>query len=567
MQNISIMQLKKANCKNCYKCVRNCPVKAIRIHNHQAQIIEEQCILCERCVEVCPQNAKVEINQIPDIKQQMRQGEMLIASVHPAYLAKYGRRSFKSLEKDLKALGFWKAFEASEGAYLMKTEYEQVLRKREQKLTISASCPVIVRLISKKYPSLIENLAPVLSTMQTHAKYLQTQYPDARIVYISPCISAISEIQEEENHVYSVITFQELNKWMEEEDISVQEEEAQGECYLSRITASSGGLIQAMRPLEGKTYLSVDGLDECKAVLKELQNGKYENCFIEMNACRQGCIGGPSFRNTDFKLLNSILEIRKASLVDGHPDYDRDCKVDMQLALKRDFKEKDTFLERRVSEEQIKRILEEMGKFSKKDELNCGACGYNTCREKAVAVARGKAEVSMCIPYMRERQENFSNIIVNAMPGLLVTVDYDLNVVQMNKAAKDFFDISRKKKMLHEPVGQLMDDYPLVNMISFDKSISTDNFYLPSRNKYVERVMTNDRKNKLILCIMKDVTKEIEQQKKARRARIQAAELADKLAKEQLRNVHLIAELLGETAADTKAAIEKLKETILQETE
>ena len=196
---------------------------------------------------------------------------------------------------------------------------------------------------------------------------------------------------------------------------------------------------------------------------------------------------------------------------------------------------------------------------------NCGACGYDTCRAKAIAVIQGKAEVAMCIPYMREKQEDYANIIIEAMPGLLVTVDYDLNIIQMNKAANDLFDISRKKQLLGKAVGEIMDDYPIINMIAFNREIVQDCIYLNEQKRYIERVLTNDRKNKLILCIMKDVTREKESEKKQNRAKAEAVQMADKLAAEQLRIVHEIASLLGETAADTKVAIEELKQTILQE--
>ena len=171
----------------------------------------------------------------------------------------------------------------------------------------------------------------------------------------------------------------------------------------------------------------------------------------------------------------------------------------------------------------------------------------------------------MCIPYMREKQEDYANIIIEAMPGLLVTVDYDLNIIQMNKAANDLFDISRKKQLLGKAVGEIMDDYPIINMIAFNREIVQDCIYLNEQKRYIERVLTNDWKNKLILCIMKDVTREKESEKKQNRAKADAVQMADKLAAEQLRIVHEIASLLGETAADTKVAIEELKQTILQE--
>ena len=568
MNHTSILQFRTANCKNCYKCIRNCPVKAIKVTNQQAQIIEEQCILCEKCIAVCPQHAKVEHNDIPDIQKVIASGKKVIASVHPAYFARYGWKSIDDLEQCLKKMGFWKVVDAAEGAAMMKEKYTQFLKNQQQKtMRISSNCPVVVRLIEKKYPHLTEYLMPVYSIKQMHAVYLKEQYPDAVLVYISPCISVMADAEEGQAQMDYVITFRELNNWMK--DVSEKPKRStgeKGEVYLSRMTAVSGGLIQAMQPVEGQKYLAVDGIEQCKKILKELKTGEYEDYFIEMNACTNGCIGGGSYSlNQEKKLLDALIAIKELSMEDGEPDYQKDYHMDAPEVPERRFIQEELYPGKAITKEQFTHVLHEMGKYTKEDELNCGACGYDTCRAKAIAVIQGKAEVSMCIPYMREKQENYANIIIDAMPGLLVTIDYDFHIIQMNKAAQDLFDISRKKHLLGMPVGEIMDDYSMINMIAFNREIIQDCIYLGEQKRYIERVLTNDRKNKLILCIMKDVTKEKEREKRENRAKADAVRMADKLAEEQLRIVHEIASLLGETAADTKVVIEELKQTILQE--
>ena len=447
----------------------------------------------------------------------------------------------------------------------MKEEYTRLLREQQQKkLVVSSNCPVVVRLIETKYPHLTEYLAPVYSMKQMHAAYLREQYPDASIVYISPCISVMSELKERQSCADYVITFGELNNWMKDIQEKTERDE-QKDVYLSRMTVVSGGLIQAMQPIDGQKYLSVDGIDQCKEILKELRTGDYADYFIEMNACTNGCIGGAYSLQQEKKLLDALIAIRELSMKNGQVDYQKDHHIQMPEIPKRKFVQEETYPGKAITKEQFTHVMHEMGKYTKEDELNCGACGYDTCRAKAIAVIQGKAEVAMCIPYMREKQEDYANIIIEAMPGLLVTVDYDLNIIQMNKAANDLFDISRKKQLLGKAVGEIMDDYPIINMIAFNREIVQDCIYLNEQKRYIERVLTNDRKNKLILCIMKDVTREKESEKKQNRAKAEAVQMADKLAAEQLRIVHEIASLLGETAADTKVAIEELKQTILQE--
>ena len=573
----SFLRFKKVHCKNCYKCVRNCPVKAIRVINHQAQILEDQCILCEKCTLVCPQNAKEELNMIPKIHDFLQAGGQVIASIHPAYVAEFGPDSLPALTAALKKLGISDAFDAAAGAYLVKTEYERLINERAQTLpTISSNCPVIVQLIQKRYPDLVPYLAPVLSSMQAHGKYLKEQYPNARILSISPCISGLAQMREHENYVDYVITFSELQQWLTAAQVQVETltpplPGQAADIRLSRIAAMSGGFTMAMHPSAHQRALPACGIDSCKQILKELTEnpGSYSNCFLELNACPNGCIGGPSFRRTKTGLLHGMIRLQNASLSNGISDYEKD---DFSAAALTDIsRHYDTFVLRRedtpASEEEIRKVLAQMGKFTPEDELNCGACGYNTCREKARAVLAGKAEISMCVPFMRERQESYSNKIINVMPGILVTVDYQLKVIHMNQAARDLFDPLHKKELIGAPVSDLMDDYSLVNLISFDKNRSDDQIYLEDRKIYLERTLANDRKNQLILCVMKDITREMEEKLRIRKAQNNAAAMADKLAAEQLKLVHQIASLLGETAADTKVAVEQLKRTILREDE
>lgn len=573
----SFLQFKKVHCRNCYKCVRNCPVKAIRVINHQAQILEDQCILCEKCTLVCPQNAKEELNMIPRVHDFIQSGGQVIASLHPAYVAEFGTDSLPALTEALKKLGLSDTFDAAAGAYLVKTAYENLVEERAQVTpTISSNCPVIVQLVQKRYPDLVPYLAPVLSVMQAHARYLKEQYPDARILSVSPCISGLAQMREADNYVDYVITFSELQEWLTAVQVQVAapsnaSPDADRDIRLSRIMAMSGGFTMAMHPSVHQRYLPACGIDSCKQILNEFMANpdSYSNCFLELNACPNGCIGGPSFRRTKTGLLHGLIRLQNASLYKGISNYKRDDFSAQSLTdVSRHY---DTFVlrqqEAEASEEDIKKVLAQMGKFTPEDELNCGACGYNTCREKAKAVLAGKAEISMCVPFMRERQESYSNKIINVMPGILVTVDYQLKVIHMNQAARDLFDPLHKKELIGAPVSDLMDDYSLVNLISFDKNRSDDQIYLEDRKIYLERTLANDRKNQLILCVMKDITREMEEKLRIRKARNNAAAMADKLAAEQLKLVHQIASLLGETAADTKVAVEQLKRTILREDE
>ena len=215
----SILQFKKVSCKNCYKCVRNCPVKAIRVHDHQARIIESQCIYCEKCILVCPQDAKEEQNMIPAIRSAMENKAQVVASLHPAYLARFGVTGINGIREAMKKLGFADVADAAEGASLMTAQYRTLFpEQKEQGVMISSACPVIVQLVKKHYPHLLGNLVQSASMMQFHASYLKKQYPKARIVYVSSCISAMSELRDSGNEVDYVITLEELAQWMKKKE-------------------------------------------------------------------------------------------------------------------------------------------------------------------------------------------------------------------------------------------------------------------------------------------------------------------------------------------------------------
>lgn len=564
----SILQFRPASCKNCYKCIRNCPVKAIRVKDHQAAIMEDQCVLCEKCTLVCPQDAKVELNQIPEIQRRILHGERVIASIHPTYLAQYGNISFNDLKQALKQLGFTDAFDAAEGGAAVRRAYEELLEKRkDDSIIISSQCAVVTLLVERHYPELIPYLAPVPSMMQVHREMLKSSHPRAVVVSVSPCISIMAENEDEADYV---ITFSELDLWMHQNNIAVSCTTGgqTADIRLSRLLALEGGLSQSLRHHPGRAYIAVGGMVNSMGILQELREGTNSSCFLDLSACINGCVGGPSFRKQPTRLLDAILAVRSAALPEnGIADFTLDYPpLDLpEWMPERRFTQASPSHAGAAREEEIRAILEQMGKNTPKDELNCGACGYNTCREKAMAILEGKAEISMCVPFMRARQESYSNKIVNAMPGLLITVDYQMNIVHMNKAALDLFDITRKKQLLGKPLAQIMDDYALVNMVSFEKRIAQDQIVLPDGQTWLDRVLTNDRENRLILCIMKDITREMDEKKRRTAAQAEAAEIADRLMEEQLRLVHKIAGLLGETAADTKVAVERLKDTIYQE--
>ena len=219
---MSILQFKKANCKNCYKCVRYCPVKSISVREHQAQIIEDECILCGNCTVICPQKAKQDIRSVPEAQKLLGLGTGVVASIAPSFAAYFGLQSLEPLRQALKALGFDDAFETAEGAYLVKTEYEKLLAAAPDKTYLSSCCATINAYIRKHRQEAIPYLAPVLTPMQAHARLLKERFPKKAVVFFGPCISKKAEAAEEGSQVSCAVTFEELADWLEEAGITIE---------------------------------------------------------------------------------------------------------------------------------------------------------------------------------------------------------------------------------------------------------------------------------------------------------------------------------------------------------
>ena len=556
---MSILQFKKVNCKNCYKCVRFCPVKAIEVKNHCAQIIEDDCILCGTCTIVCPQAAKEDISDIPMIAQLLRTGRQVVASIAPSFTA-YFNSSFADMKEALRKLKFSDAFETAEGAFLVKTEYEKLISENPEKTYISSCCSSVNTYIRKYHPEAIPYLAPVLTPLQAHANCIRGRFPDAVIVFIGPCISKKAECLEAASEADFVVTFDEMKEFFLDSDVTLPGDDdlhSKRKC-LSRMFPVSGGILDTLEKTGEHRYIAVDGFEGCVQTISDVCNGKLKNCFIEMSMCKGSCIGGPSFRKGKYSQVSSELKVMEGACVKNHTE-DFNISIDTSLAA---FFISQKAAGRLPTEAQIAGILSRMGKNKAEDELNCSMCGYSSCREKAIAVYLGKAEINMCLPYMKERAESFSEKIINITPNAILTVDMNLKVQQINQSACRIFGMV-PEDIVNQPVSRILDEFDFVSLIASDIPQSSKYNYLADYKVYLEQTFLYDKTNSIIICIMKDITKARQKKNMTMQSKLQAAAMADDIADRQLRVVHEIAALLGETAAETKIAIHDLKETIL----
>lgn len=556
------IQLKKSNCKDCYKCIRNCPVKSIRFADHQAIIVKEQCILCGQCFLACPQNAKQIRNDVAIVKAMIASGQPVYASIAPSFVANYEVTGLNTMEGVLKQLGFTAVEETAIGATLVKQEYDSMIRSGNCDVIISSCCHTVNTMIQKYYPEALPYLANVISPMQAHCTRIKESHPDACTVFIGPCISKKEESDQYPGIVDCVLTFEELSEWLLEEGITFPKEPAAecGDEGKARLFPIPGGIIRSMLPQAADyDYIPIDGIDNCIRAITNVINGNLKNCFIEMSACAGSCVGGPAMDKESRMLISDYIKVNHyAKLNDFSVSSASPCRMEKQFPYL-------GIHSQMPGSSAITEILHKMGKSSPELELNCGSCGYNTCREKAVAVYQGKADLTMCLPYLKERAENFSDNIIYNMPNGVIVLNEELEVQQINRAAKQILNITHKGDILGEPVIRILNPSSYLQVMTSGSNVRDRLTYLNDYGKYIEETIIYDKTYHIIISIMKDVTQEEKSRLKKEQINQQTVEIADKVIEKQMRVVQEIASLLGETTAETKIALTNLKETLKNE--
>ena len=555
------LTLKKSNCKNCYKCIRHCPVKAIRFSGNQAHIIGNECILCGQCFVVCPQNAKQIVDETEKVKVFLQSGDPVVVSLAPSFVANYEGVGINAMRDALQKLGFYEVEETAIGATIVKNEYERMLKEDERDIIITSCCHSINLLIQKYFPAELEYLADVVSPMQAHCMDIKKRFPKAKTVFIGPCVAKKDEAEHYEGVVDAVLTFEELTNWLKEENIELKTDMDSNEESRARFFPTTGGILKTMaQDAPGYTYMALDGIENCVDALKDIESGKIHKCFIEMSACSGSCIGGPVMEK--YHRSAPIKDYITIANYAGNKDFDVVQPDNMEL------KKQFTYIEHRLqqpSETEIYNVLRQMGKFKPSDELNCGSCGYNTCREKAIAICQGKAESSMCLPFLKDKAESFSDTIVKNTPNGLIVLNEELEVQQINEAARNIMNIRSSTDVLGDLVVRIMDPKDFMEVRTTGRDIRNKKVYLAEYKRYIEQSVVYDKDSHLLIGIMRDITDEQNEREKKESISRQTVEVADKVVDKQMRIVQEIASLLGETAAETKIALAKLKESIQDE--
>lgn len=570
---MAIIDFKATKCRHCYKCVRYCEVKAIMVKDGRAEILPDNCILCGRCLQICPQSAKTLVSDLDKVKGFLAAGEKVVISIAPSYMGLLKYHTIGQVRAALLELGFADVRETAEGAALVTEEYAKLLEAGQMENIITTCCPSANDLIEKYYPQLIPYLAPVVSPMIAHGKMLKAEMGnDIKVVFLGPCIAKKREAQDirHEGYIDAVLNFNDISRWLQEEDIVIEDcEDKPFLCMdpkVNRLYPVTNGVVNSVLVTEKKqdTYRKfyVHGEQNCIDLCKSMTRGEIKGCFIEMNMCSGGCIKGPTVNDETISRFKVKLDMEET--ITREPVGREETKpILSQVSMRKIFLNQAP-KDPAPTEAQIQEILSMTGKVKPDDELNCGACGYPTCREKAIAVFQKKAELNMCIPFMYEKSESLANLVMETSPNVVLIVDENMKIMEYSAVGEKYFGKTRAEALQ-------MYLYEFIDPVDFQWVLDTHQNIHGKKVNYSEYGVSTLQnivyieKENAVLATFIDITREEEQAKQDYEKKLDTIDLAQKVIHKQMMVAQEIAGLLGETTAETKTTLTTLCRTLLDD--
>ena len=547
-------------CHDCYRCVRDCPVKAIKIENNHASVIPEKCISCGTCVKVCPANAKCVRGDLEKVKNLLIAQKDVYVSLAPSWRSVF-ENSAQKMIAILKRLGFKEVSETAIGAQEVSIHDAKVLNEMEKGLLISSACPVIVDYVRLYKPEYAKYITPIGSPAKTHARMLKNLYGDnIAVVFIGPCIGKKNEADEEDGLIDVSLTFEELKMWIAEDigDISEIKKESHFEfvpysAHEGTLYPINGGMNETIKKIGVKPQVQLMEICTIPAFERALENLDPEKLmvpvFVEALACESGCITGPCIASNNAS-ISSILDVMyKVKVRDEIPK-------EPQTVVKCDYSPKGV-VESKYTLEEIQKTLKKIGKHTTEDELNCGGCGYSSCRELAVALLDGVAEPSMCISYMRKIAMRKAAAMLRCMPSAIVMVDNNMNIIEANDSFMKMFTGEMYEIFKARPDG--MAGAAIDRIVEFSDLFRT--ILKTGKELHKEHYNVNDRlydinvftiePNEIVGAIITDVT-----QIETNREKI--SEKAKEVISKNISIVQEIACLLGEHMVETETLLNSI---------
>jgi iron only hydrogenase large subunit-like protein/uncharacterized Fe-S cluster-containing protein len=537
----------------------------------QASVVGELCLSCGTCVRECPQKAKLFRNDIELASRLISSGRKTACSLAPSFAGFFPSWQRRRIPSVLRRLGFTNVSETAVGAFYSALATSDYVNKHSREPNIGTSCPAFVDYVLKYRPDLARYLVPVDSPMVAHAKYLRSKLgEDTAVIFIGPCTAKKAEAARTSGNgtIDCVLTFSELFEWLANEHIEISGFEESGFDItphgVSRLFPLEGGCVATAglnADIMHANIIAVSGFESIDAALDDMKPGQ----FVEPLFCSHGCASGPATngQTSFFEARLNIMEYNAESIKFSPKtpqdsleldDYDR--KFMETLVTQFPIPKKP--VKREATEQEIREIYEKTGKADPINQLDCGACGYPSCRAKAIAVIDGMAEIDMCLPFVKRKALQRIDRIVETSPNGIVTLDEHLNIISMNPAFRAFFQCSNA--VSGKPISYLMDPEPferllaepdkqvnvIVNHASYNLVCNEFIYVLPDEHQFIGIFVniTSQEKNQSQLDALRE------------RTVIQARELLE----QQLLMAETVASALGENAARAESLLEHLME-------
>jgi iron only hydrogenase large subunit-like protein len=568
MNSLKPIYTEITECQDCYKCLRECDVKAIDIRNGHASVIDDLCVLCGKCVQVCPMGAKRVRNDIERVKLLLKMKSKVLVSLAPSYLTEFCKNEQGQLIKTLKNLGFFGVSETALGAEQISAAVAKEMENNER-LMISSACPSVVELIKRYYPEHAANVCNLFSPVLAHCKSLRQEYgEDIGIVFVGPCIAKKREADDNPDLLDIAITFQELRGWIEDENIELTGSDTEAEDDFIPTQARQGSLypidggmiagIEAGCGLTNMRFMTFSGSKAIQDALSGLDKLKDKGpLFLEMLACEGGCVNGPLVARQGATVLKRCEIIDSVNSKPGNSDVDEN----MNLHHNWDIKAVEV---KKHSDSQLNEVLKRVGKFGPEDELNCGGCGYDSCKAFAYALLDGRAEEKMCVGYMRQVARKQADALLRAMPSGVVIVDEKLKIVESNMHFAELMgsEVERIYSVIPRLEGAYLEKiapfYDLFEQV-MTKGIASVEKDIKFGSTILHVTVFTIEKYRLVGGILQDITvPEIRKE--------QIVNKAKKVIERNLETVQKIAYLLGENAADSEVILNSIVESFSPET-
>lgn len=578
---MKFLEFDKSKCDECFKCLRACPTNALSFVGEKRDIIDELCIKCGLCQAHCTPGALKIHNDVPLVKKHIKLGRKVIASIAPSYVGVFNLQEPTQIVSALKKLGFSKVEETAVGAELISKLYEKEISKASNTNIITSCCPSANYLIERYYPELIDNIIPVVSPMVAHGKHIKSVESDNPfVVFIGPCLAKKAEAEEMKDSIDAVITFSELDQWLREEGINATNLEVADFDYFSTARGQAYPLGSSLfkEDLESRfnkkfRYMKIEGIEHCRDFLQSASTNALNNYCVEINICSGSCLNGPdlpsacpSFYERELKLFEHVNNRKTNTNISGKHVSNTSTTLPIAepntpLDLSRTFKDKSIKLGE-VPKDKLNEILLSMGKYTERDQLNCNACGYNTCVEKATAVYHGFSDIHLCMPSLKAKAESMQSVIFENSPNAICILDEELNILEVNSAFNRILN-ERNLKLQSLPIFTLMDDDLFQKVKLSNENIIGQKIYIDSIKRTFYINIVNVKTENIVVAILTDITSVEKSRDELNTVKEKTLSTCQEVIEKQMRVAQEIASLLGETTAETKINLNKLKSIVL----